>query len=373
MNNRMNILVVDSDQELLAALEKAFETSGFGTESATSGAEALEKADSSSFEMAIIDADLGDMSGVELIRRFVKSQPQIVSALMAAGGSLREGLDALEAGAVRYFFKPFDGVSTVPRMLREVSEERDQRLRRLHSLSIADGESESRPKIRVLLAEPNEEVRKILIKRLESEDCLITDALIGQEALVHLGEKPFDVLVAAHDMGDMMANDLIARARRLLPELAVVVTTAEPTLQMLATLIRLGADDFIPNVLEEEDRSIEAILRHGSASRVRSGAETIDELVEKAAKYTIPPPPSEDEGNDEDDKEVDSIPKTSSQAERTRAATIFEDGSRALKEKRYDDALQAWQDAVDLHPTNRWYRWNLRKLERIVAKENDQD
>lgn len=66
------VLFVD-DHEVLARLSvEILEMNGYGAESASTAAEAIQKADKGAFDIVVSDFKLDDMSGLELARRLPK-------------------------------------------------------------------------------------------------------------------------------------------------------------------------------------------------------------------------------------------------------------------------------------------------------------
>ncbi len=374
MSENMMVLVVDPDEKLAEALTQAFVAAGFSSVAVATGQDALETADIEHCDFALIEADLPDMSGLQLVRHFIKRQPQIITTMMTADPSIPRGLSAIEAGVTRYLFKPFGGVSSVPPSVRELATEKEFHLRRLHSLSIIDAELGQeratpldRPPIEVLIVEPDGATRGEVAATLERRGCVVTGAICGQEALEMLNELRFEVLIMAHDMGDMMANDMLGQVQQATPDVALIVISVQPTTDLIATLIRLGADDLVPDALEDHERITAAVLRHGQAARLRKSSASLEALVERAAKYTIAPPPAPANAPGPS-PQTPAASRVASYEERLEATEAFEEGLKAFKDKQYDEAQVAWVRAVELHPTNRWYRWNLNKLKRIASK-----
>jgi hypothetical protein len=54
-----------------------------------------------------------------------------------------------------------------------------------------------------------------------------------------------------------------------------------------------------------------------------------------------------------------------------RAAESFELGMQLAQEKRYEEALDEWERAVELAPDNRTYQFNLRRLRELAERRRD--
>ena len=66
MEQKPSILIVDDDEGTASTLRLILRKEGYGAETAGSGREAIEKAQESSFNLALLDIKLPDMQGTEL-------------------------------------------------------------------------------------------------------------------------------------------------------------------------------------------------------------------------------------------------------------------------------------------------------------------
>jgi CheY-like chemotaxis protein len=109
-----NILVVDDEPDVLAALERALRLAGYKVSTAADAAEALQLCADHSFEVVVLDYIMPSMTGIELLNRIRGHHPMIRSVIVsgkidsqvsedAIAGELR---DRIEADA--YLHKPLD-------------------------------------------------------------------------------------------------------------------------------------------------------------------------------------------------------------------------------------------------------------------------
>ena len=108
MNQKISILIVDDDRRMTRTLGDILALSGYEVTEAVSGAEALEKAGSMTFDCVLSDIKMPEMDGVELHRRLRELQPGLPVVLMtayAADELIRQGLDEGVAGVID---KPLD-------------------------------------------------------------------------------------------------------------------------------------------------------------------------------------------------------------------------------------------------------------------------
>ncbi len=102
------VLVVDDEVASRTGLQALLERKGYRVETAATGAEALEKAQT--FRPAVVIADLvmPGMDGVELIRYLQEEIPFAVTILLTGKGTIETAVEAMKAGAYDYLTKPVD-------------------------------------------------------------------------------------------------------------------------------------------------------------------------------------------------------------------------------------------------------------------------
>jgi len=100
------ILVVDDDKSILRTFTRILQKNGYEIDSAETGKEAIEKACSRHYDLALVDIRLPDMDGTDLLAK-IKEQLQNTIKIMITGfPSLESGVKALDEGADAYLVKP---------------------------------------------------------------------------------------------------------------------------------------------------------------------------------------------------------------------------------------------------------------------------
>jgi len=105
MENK-TVLIVDDDANLCDSLDDIFTDEGYAVVAAQSCAQALNLAQQSGFEVAILDLRLPDGSGTELIDRLRRINPNCMCILMTAFADLQSAIAAVDKGASHYLIKP---------------------------------------------------------------------------------------------------------------------------------------------------------------------------------------------------------------------------------------------------------------------------
>ena len=114
----MQILVCEKEDVLLTALEFRMNKHQFKTLRAHNAEEALEILATGEPDFLVTDANAGSISGLELIRKAHKMQPDLPIILISSMDDSEEVLEAVSAGARDFITKPFNPVELVLRILK---------------------------------------------------------------------------------------------------------------------------------------------------------------------------------------------------------------------------------------------------------------
>jgi DNA-binding NtrC family response regulator len=99
------ILVVDDETSMTQYLSIALRKAGYEVTAVNSGQEALEKAKTETYAVAITDFKMPGMDGIEVLAGLKKIDPSLPVILMTAYASQRSAIDALNLGAYQYLEK----------------------------------------------------------------------------------------------------------------------------------------------------------------------------------------------------------------------------------------------------------------------------
>jgi DNA-binding NtrC family response regulator len=121
MKSPSRILIVDDDENILRVEAAILKDKGYEVETATTGAEAIEKTERRHFDLMLVDIRLPDMEGTEAITRVHDTTPKIRKVIVTGYPSLQNAVAAVNNGADAYVMKPFD----VEQMLETVRKQLD--------------------------------------------------------------------------------------------------------------------------------------------------------------------------------------------------------------------------------------------------------
>lgn len=301
------VLVVDDDADIREVLQEVLTGAGYRVETACDGAQGLEKLLALAPEVALVDVQMPELSGTELLERLSREQVPTRVVMMTAFASRATEANALEHDAHAFLSKPFDlevvlaavsSASRVARLEREnrrvlaAQREREQALQiavdaaaqriaqldALHSLTALAGESLDFEEVRARSAD--------LVARYfrgQAEVRLLDDAtgllspieLLAQPALDEVGREAIErrgvVLRAESEQRLLAAVALEARgcllgvlcvsapgsleraARELLPRLGATLAMA-----LANALLFRRAQDALERTRDAQQRQVES-------------------------------------------------------------------------------------------------------------------
>jgi two-component system response regulator RegA len=82
-----SVLAVDDDRAILRTFSRILQKAGFSTETADSGKEALEKIQTQTYDIALIDMILGDSDGLDLLPKIEENSPKTVKIMITGADS----------------------------------------------------------------------------------------------------------------------------------------------------------------------------------------------------------------------------------------------------------------------------------------------
>lgn len=113
---KIRALVVDDEESILQLVSMALRYEGWDVETATTGAEALEKVASFEPDVAVLDIMLPDMDGVEVLARLRSSAHLLPVLFLTARDSVEDRVNGLTAGGDDYVVKPFSLEELIARL-----------------------------------------------------------------------------------------------------------------------------------------------------------------------------------------------------------------------------------------------------------------
>jgi DNA-binding response OmpR family regulator len=106
--NQARILIADDEEGIRELLHEQLDSSGYLTDDAKDGAEAIEKLENGTFDLAILDINMPRKSGLDVLR-FIRDRQLKMGVIMLTGRlGFSVGSESMLLGADEYITKPFD-------------------------------------------------------------------------------------------------------------------------------------------------------------------------------------------------------------------------------------------------------------------------
>ena len=103
----LRILIIEDDERMVTLLERGLTEEGHCVHTARNGADGLEIAQASSFDVIVLDISLPRMDGLTLARRLREEKNRTAVLMLTARDSVADIVRGLDVGADDYLTKPF--------------------------------------------------------------------------------------------------------------------------------------------------------------------------------------------------------------------------------------------------------------------------
>ena len=114
----LRVLIVDDEVELVQALVERLDLRGIAAVGVNSGAEALERLQSDTFDVLLLDVKMPGMGGLEVIREVKLLMPELQVVLLSGHSALESATEGIRLGAFEYLIKPVN-IDDLCNILRE--------------------------------------------------------------------------------------------------------------------------------------------------------------------------------------------------------------------------------------------------------------
>ena len=108
VKNKISVLIVEDDESTCKSLTLVLNKKGYEIKSTGSGSKALKIAKKKFFNLILLDLNLPDVNGLELIEPFKKIDPDIIVIIVTGQATMENAVQALNKGASGYVTKPLD-------------------------------------------------------------------------------------------------------------------------------------------------------------------------------------------------------------------------------------------------------------------------
>ena len=106
--NKLRVLLIDDEEELVTTLVERLGYRGIDAEYSLDGIDALSKMRDGNFQIVILDLKLPGMGGLEVLKRINRDYPDVPVLLITGHGSPEGEAEPIPDGAYDYLVKPVD-------------------------------------------------------------------------------------------------------------------------------------------------------------------------------------------------------------------------------------------------------------------------
>jgi DNA-binding NtrC family response regulator len=119
----INVLVVDDDKEIRDTTTAILESENYLVQTAESGKKATRLCEKTTFDVALIDIELPDIKGTELLHILKEKQPKMVRIIITGHPSIENAAKSVNEKADGYIMKPFN-VQELLAMIKKLVDEK---------------------------------------------------------------------------------------------------------------------------------------------------------------------------------------------------------------------------------------------------------
>lgn len=113
----MQVLLIEDDKVMAKSIEVMLSAAGFSVATTQTGVEGLDLGRLYDYDIILLDLNLPDMSGYEVLKQLRTSKIQTPVLILSGMANLEHKVKGLEIGADDYLVKPFDREELVARIL----------------------------------------------------------------------------------------------------------------------------------------------------------------------------------------------------------------------------------------------------------------
>ncbi len=107
MNKKPHILVVDDEEIARNNIEHILKKENYDVVTASNGVEAIEKLNTSSFDVVLTDLKMEKIDGLVLLEKVKNKYPDVQVIMITAYAAVDSAIEAIKKGAFHYIAKPF--------------------------------------------------------------------------------------------------------------------------------------------------------------------------------------------------------------------------------------------------------------------------
>ena len=290
MSEPIRVLIVDDEPIVRATLKLASKKRQWQVVAVESAEDALESIRQGTFDVALIDKNLPEMSGVDLIREIRKTDKKMGIIMITGFASVDSAMETLHLGIDSYFEKPFDDIYAVVRRVEKVAADRkgnqrgekyaaalehfknaNQALRKSKEASLRVSKAieafpiymDTNEILQIMLVSSSDSDREWMVRQF-GDSTKVVAVRSSNEAIELTRKKEPDLLLVDISGKDPTALNSLKKLQTYAPQAGLIVLTAKrPPLSVVTQLIELGVRVILEKPLDSKtfQKKLEFVAR----------------------------------------------------------------------------------------------------------------
>ena len=148
---------------------------------------------------------------------------------------------------------------------------------------------------RVLVTDDEAHIRTPIVKALRSKSFIVEEAVSGNHALNLLEKQPYDVMILDMCMPGLAGVDVMKSAKKIQPDISLIVLTGHATVESAISAVKLNADDYFmkPSSVHQILSRVEEIISekqstHNNEQIIGLMSEALDLLKVQHTSDSLP-------------------------------------------------------------------------------------
>jgi DNA-binding NtrC family response regulator len=124
----INVIVIDDDKEIRNLFSTVLTDAGYLVEAAENGKQAIKICKKEPFDVALIDIELPDIKGIDLLKTLRQIQPKMVKIIITGHPSIENAVKSVNEKADGYLLKPVNMVEMLEMIKKILAEKTNEYL-----------------------------------------------------------------------------------------------------------------------------------------------------------------------------------------------------------------------------------------------------
>jgi len=266
------ILIIDREPDIRKTLETILRKEGYQVRSASGGQEAIDILKSEPFDLVIMDINLPETNGLNVMRNIKELKEDIKVIVLTGLASFDHAVQTLRhEGAFDFLSKPLKNKDQLIFSVRKALEKR--RLNREKNAFARKLGTHQPAGKKILIVDDDPQIQKLLTKVLSAQKYETAVASDGFEAGVKIMEFNPGLVILDLIMPGMDGFEVCRRIKgnSRTSQIKILAITGYDTPEHRDRIMEAGADDYLPKPLERDTvlQHVETLLEGEERMRER--------------------------------------------------------------------------------------------------------